>query len=205
MTRFLLSLLLATAPEASSPEAALARSASLYNDGSSHAADFVQIYTPAGFATSRRESGVVWIQRPQRLRFEYSAPEKKTFTYDDGEGRFYSPADRQLDVKKLSPEEQARLPIVFLRDPAELAREYSLSAEAGPDGGRRIGLVPRTPRPELARLDLGLSSNGEIRELSYSDDAGNRTEFRFEKWRSEKPRPAVDYRVEGPKGTRVVE
>src|SRR5678816_3129658 len=116
MTRLFLSLLLAATPESSSPQAALARSASLYNDGSAHAADFVQIYTPAGFATSRRESGVVWIQRPQRLRFEYSAPEKKTFTYDDGEGRFYSPGDRQLDVKKLSPDEQARLPIVFLKD-----------------------------------------------------------------------------------------
>jgi outer membrane lipoprotein-sorting protein len=205
MIRFLLSLLLA-AP-ASSPDAAqsaLARTAALYNDGAAHAADFVQIYTPAGFTTSRRESGIVWIQAPRRLRFDYAAPEKKTFTYDDGEGRFYSPADRQLDVKKLSSEEQARLPIVFLKDPAELAREYALSSEAAPDGGQRIALVPHRPRPELARLDFVLGSDAAMRELSYSDDAGNRTEFRFEKWRSEKARPASDYRVEGPKGTRVV-
>ncbi|HEY7574036.1 MAG TPA: outer membrane lipoprotein carrier protein LolA [Thermoanaerobaculia bacterium] len=205
MIRFLL-LLLVVAPQSSEPaQSALARTAARYNDGAAHAADFVQIYTPSGFTTSRRESGVIWIQAPRRLRFDYSAPEKKTFTYDDGEGRFYSTADRQLDVKKLSPEEQARLPIVFLKDPAELAREYTLSSEAAPDGGQRIGLVPRRSRPELARLDLVLGSEEEIRELSYSDDAGNRTEFRFEKWRSEKPRPAADYRVEGPKGTRVVE
>jgi hypothetical protein len=41
--------------------------------------------------------------------------------------------------------------------------------------------------------------------LSYEDPSGNRTEFRFEGWKSEKPRPPADYRITGPKGTRIVE
>ena len=75
---------------------------------------FVQIYTPAGFTTARRESGTLWIQTPQRLRFDYEAPEKKVFTYDAGEGRLFTPEDKQLTIQKLAPEERARLPIVFL-------------------------------------------------------------------------------------------
>ena len=54
-------------PEAAAP---LAKAAGVYADGSAHAATFTQIYTPAGFATSRRESGTVWIQSPDRLRFD---------------------------------------------------------------------------------------------------------------------------------------
>jgi outer membrane lipoprotein carrier protein len=185
-------------------QAALARATRLYADGAAHAASFVQTYTPAGFASAKRESGTIWIQTPQRLRFDYSEPEAKVFTYDDGEGRFYSPADKQLDVKKLSPEERARLPIVFLTKPAELASGYAITVEPAPDGAERLVLLPRQPGPELARMNLTVGADGTIRDLAYEDEAGNRTEFRFEKWRAETARPAADYRVTGPKGTRVV-
>ncbi len=207
MIRLILSALLVFAPaEATMPDAArsaLSRAAARYRDGSAHSSSFVQIYTPAGFSSARRESGTVWIQAPQRLRFEYTAPEKKTFTYDAGEGRFYSPEDKQLTVKKLSVDERARLPIVFLSDPAEIDRQFAISAEAG-DGGRLL-MTPRAPMPELAWLRLAIAADGSVTELSYEDQGGNRTEFRFEGWRAEKARPAADYRVTGPKGTRVVE
>src|SRR6266498_206885 len=75
--------------------AALSRAVALYSDGAGHSSPFVQIYTPAGFATTRRESGTVSLQAPQRVRFDYTAPEKKVFTFDVGEGRFFSPEDKQ--------------------------------------------------------------------------------------------------------------
>jgi outer membrane lipoprotein-sorting protein len=207
MTRLLLSALLLVPAAADVPVAAqtaLTRAASHYRDGSAHAAAFVQIYTPAGFSTARRESGTVWIQAPQRLRFDYEAPEKKTFTYDAGEGRFYSPEDRQLTVKKLTEEERARLPIVFLTEPAELARRFTIAVE-GSGESAPVRLTPREPRPELSWLLLTIAPDGSVRELSYEDGGSNRTDFRFEAWRKEKARPAADYRVAGPKGTRVVE
>ena len=43
------------------------------------------------------------------------------------------------------------------------------------------------------------------RLLSYEDEGGNKTDFRFESWRAEKARPDADFHVTGPKGTRVVE
>lgn len=184
---------------------ALARASARYSDGSAHRAPFVQIYTPAGFTTARRESGTIWIQSPQRLRFDYDAPEKKTFTYDAGEGRLFTPDDKQLTIQKLSPEDRARLPIVFLSNPADLGREYAVSAESGENGATRVLLKPKSPKPELAWLRLSITRDGDLSELSYEDASGNRTEFRFEGWLTKKPRPADDYRVTGPKGTRIVE
>ncbi|HEY6067031.1 MAG TPA: outer membrane lipoprotein carrier protein LolA [Thermoanaerobaculia bacterium] len=184
---------------------AFARAAARYSDGSAHACPFVQIYTPAGFTTAKRESGTLWIQAPQRLRFDYEAPEKKTFTYDGGEGRLFTPEDKQLTIQKLTPEDRARLPIVFLSDPAELAREYAISADAGEAGATRLLLKPRAPRPELAWLRLSVARDGAVPELSYEDASGNRTEFRFEGWRKEKARGAADYRVTGPPGTRILQ
>jgi len=185
--------------------ALLAKSAAAFSTGAANRSAFTQIYTPAGFTTAKRESGTVWVQAPDRLRFDYAAPDIKVFTYDAGEGRFYSPEDGQLTVRKLTAEEKARLPIVFLTDADELAREYAIAVEPGASDGTRLRLTPRAPRPELAWLAAAVLPDGTIRELAYEDSAGNRTEFRFETWRKEKARPAEDYRVTGPPGTRTVE
>jgi outer membrane lipoprotein-sorting protein len=195
-------LLAAAAPEASQDSLALlAKAASAYGDGSAHEAAFTQIYTPAGFATSRRESGSVWIQAPQRLRFDYAAPEKKIYTYDAGEGRFFSPEDKQLAIRKLSPDEQARLPLIFLGKPEDLAARYDIQTD--PSGA--VLLKPLAPGSDLAWLKLVIASTGMVDSLSYEDTAGNRSEFRFEGWKAGKARPPADYRIVGPKGTRIVE
>ena len=200
------------APKSASPSVprpaaeAVDRAVALYSDGSAHSSPFVQIYTHAGFATAKREAGTVWIQAPQRVRFDYTAPEKKAFTYDAGEGRFFSPEDKQLTVRRLSEDEKARLPVVFLTQPSDLGRQYEISVDAGDTAGAtRLLLTPRVARPELAWLRLTVGKDGRVSELSYQDSAGNRTEFRFEAWQRGKARPAADFRITGPPGTRIVE
>jgi hypothetical protein len=158
--------------------ALLAKAAEAFHGGGARTAAFTQIYTPAGFATSKRESGEIWVQAPDLLRFDYAAPDPKVFTYDAGEGRFFLPEDKQLTIRRLSADEQARLPIVFLQKPEDLARRW---------------------------LKLSIDATGRVGTLAYADTGGNQTEFRFEGWRTEKPRPESDYRVTGPKGTRVIE
>ena len=64
---------------------------------------------------------------------------------------------------------------------------------------------PRAADSELAWLKLAITDSGTVESLSYEDTAGNRTEFRFDSWKTEKARPAADYRITGPKGTKVVE
>lgn len=185
---------------------ALGRAVARYSDGSSHSSPFVQTFTPSGFARARRESGTVSIQAPERVRFDYTSPEKKVFSYDAGEGRFFSPADRQLTVRRLSEEEKSRLPVVFLRKPQDVASQYEISVDSNEAGaGTRLLLTPRGARPELAWLRLAIAPDGGVRTLSYQDAAGNRTEFRFEAWRRGRARAAADFRITGPPGTRIVE
>jgi outer membrane lipoprotein-sorting protein len=198
----LLALTAALAPEA---REALDRARTHYADGRAHASPFVHLYTAAGFTTARRESGTVWIQAPERLRFDYAAPEVKVFSYDAGEGRFYAPEDRQLTRHRVSPDERARLPVVFLTSADELARGYAVAAEPGADGGTLLTLTPRAPSQDLAWLKVTVARDGSVPELSFEDGGGNRTVFRFEAWRTEKARPPADYRVTGPAGTRVVD
>ena len=69
----------------------------------------------------------------------------------------------------------------------------------------RLLLTPRVARPDLAWLRIAIERDGRVRELSYQDSAGNRTEFRFDAWSPVKARPAADFRISGPPGTRIVE
>ena len=206
MSAVLLALLLAGA-SSQSPDAAppalelLAKAAAAYGNGAAHSASFTQIYTPAGFATSKKESGRVGVQAPQRLRFDYAAPDAKIYTYDAGEGRFFSPEDKQLAIRKLSPDERARLPLVFLERPEDLAARYDIRTDAS----GAVLLKPRAADSDLAWLKLVVTPSGMVDSLSYEDTAGNRSEFRFEGWKAEAPRPPDDYRIVGPKGTRIVE
>jgi outer membrane lipoprotein-sorting protein len=185
--------------------AALQKAVKRYSDGSSHVAKFTQTYTPGGFTTARREAGTVWIQSPQRLRFVYGPPQNTIYTYDAGEGRFFSPEDRQLTVRRLTAEERARLPIVFLTDPSELAASFEIATEKTPDSTSRLLLTPRTKRGDLAWLRLTIGPDGEVRELAYEDGSGNRTAFEFAGWLREPARPPSEFRITGPPGTRIVQ
>ena len=68
-------------------------------------------------------------------------------------------------------------------------------------------LKPRAPRPELAWLRLTIGKDGRrgLRALAYEDASGNRTEFRFDGWRTQKARPPADFKVAGPPGTRILQ
>src|SRR5215471_3728545 len=183
------------APLSPDAQSAISRLQSQYVDGAAHAASFTHLYTAAGFQTPQKESGEIWIQSRDRLRFDYSLPEKKTFTYDSGEARLYAPEDKQLTIQKLSAEDQARLPVLFLTDPAGLSAGYEVTVEKEASGSVRLLLKPRTARPELARLSLTVAADGAVPRLAYEDAAGNRTEFQFSGWQREKPRPDEDYKV----------
>lgn len=195
-------LLAAPSPEANT---ALARAQTLYADGRAHSARFVHTYTPAGFANAKKESGEIWIQSPQRVRFEYTSPEKKIFTYDGAEGRLYVPEDRQLTLQKFSEDQRERLPVLLLTDPERFSREYSVTPERGSEAGDRLILKPRVLRPELAWMRITIARDGTIPDLAYEDASGSRTEFQFSGWRQQKARPEGDFRISGPAGTRILE
>ena len=161
---------------------------------------FTQIYTPAGFATARRESGTVWIQAPQRLRFDYAAPEKKIFTYDAGEGRFFSPGGQAAhDPQALAG--RAGAPADRLPRQARGARPPVRDHAEPDEAGSRLLLKPRAPRtrPRLAAPRRS-PRTGWSTSLAYEDSAGNRTRVPLRGWRNDKAaarRRLPDHRTAG--------
>jgi outer membrane lipoprotein-sorting protein len=188
----------------SDPAAELSKAARYLQDGKAHQAEFVQTFTPGGFTRSRKEDGTVLLQAPEEIRFQYSAPSNKVFTFDGRTARFFTPGEHQMIVRQLSDDDRAQLPLVFLESPTELAKAYALALEPHPEGAT-ILLTPKAPEPDVSWIRLSLSAAGTPIALSFQSAGGDRTEFQFKGFRTLPPRGAADFTIRPPAGTRIVE
>jgi outer membrane lipoprotein carrier protein len=186
------------------PKAQLTRMAERFSDGRAHETRFVQTFSPAGFSRKTSERGILVVQAPNRLRFEYADPAGKLFTFDGSVARFYSPAGKQMLLHALSAEERSELPLVLLQTPDEISRVFSIE-QSGAESGGTVLLKTKEPDSELAWIRLTFSPDGEPRSLSYQTSGGDVTEFEFNGFQARNSRPGSAFTITPPRGTRVIE
>ena len=164
---------------------------------------FVQSYAPSGFPDTAPETGTLTIQPPSSLRFDYDGPEGKVYTFDGSTARQYVAADRQIVLKTLTASEKARLPLLFLQPAADLLSRFDADARPAANGLVELTLTPRG-EGDLKSVAALATPAGEIKRLVVLDGEGNRTTFTFTNLAPRKKRPASDFALVPPKGTRVV-
>jgi outer membrane lipoprotein-sorting protein len=211
-TAFLLAALAAPAsgtagalPAAPAPDApALLRAiVHAYSGGPAFRMTFVQSYAPSGFPDASPETGTLTIQAPASLRFDYDGPEGKVYTFDGRTAHQYVAADRQVVRKTLTAAEKSRLPLLFLQPPSEVLDRFAASARGGENGLVELSLTPRS-EGDLKSVTALATPAGEVKRLVVVDVDGNRTTFTFTGLAPRKKRPASDFALVAPKGTRVV-
>ena len=69
------------------------------------------------------------------MRWIYTSPEKKEFVSDGQKVYSYIPADKQVIVTTLPPDDQATTPALFLAGKGDIARDFT----AGVRRSRRPG------------------------------------------------------------------
>src|SRR6266852_1293136 len=80
-----------------------------YNHLKSFKAAFVEIYEGPG--VSRSESGVLWLKKPGRMRWEYREPKEKLFLIDSENAYFYVTGERQARKTALKNVDDLRSPL----------------------------------------------------------------------------------------------
>src|SRR5689334_23159266 len=63
-----------------------------YNHLHSLEAEFTEVYRGSGM--DRTESGVLWLKKPGKMRWEYRSPKEKLFVSNGKDAWFYVPDDR---------------------------------------------------------------------------------------------------------------
>jgi outer membrane lipoprotein carrier protein len=166
-------------------------------------ARFTQSYRSGMLGRELRETGIVSIKRPGRMRWEYKDPEAKLFVSDGKTFYFYVPSDRQVIVSE--QDEQRSLAARLLSGRGGLEEEFSASLESPlEEGVVRLKLVPRHQQAELDRAFVDMEPSGRVRAILIDDTQGNRTRFRFEGTRENTGLKDELFRFEVPKGVEVI-
>src|SRR4029077_1921618 len=131
-------------------------------------ADFTHVYEGGVLKKKASERGSVQIKKPGRMRWEYTAPEKKTFVSDGTKIYSYIPADKQVILSSVPADDEATTAVLFLAGKGNLARDFRISyADPAPEGTLALRLDPRTKQNDYDWLILGVDAKTmQIRSLT---------------------------------------
>jgi outer membrane lipoprotein carrier protein len=174
-----------------------------YNTLRSLRVAFTESY--AGLGTDRQETGTLLLAKPGRMRWDYAKPEGKLFVLDGKYGWFYSPGDAQVQRIAASRLDDLRSPLRFLLGHAQLAKELTGLTLAHEGASFRLSGVPRGMEQRIRALELTVTADGSIQQMTLEELDGSRTGFAF---RDEQANPALSkdvFRFTPPPGIPVVE
>lgn len=173
-----------------------------YNQLRSLKAQFTESYE--GLGRARTESGTLLLQKPGRMRWDYSNPAGKIFLLDGKYAWFYAKGDPQvqrMDAKKL---DDLRSPLRFLLGHTKLEKEIDhLSAAPAPDGYTLSG-IPQGQANRIQRLTINVTAEGVITGIEIEEVDGAVTRFTFTGEQPNAPMPPGTFHFSPPPGVPIV-
>jgi len=167
-------------------------------------ADFRQVVT----TTFGEEvaTGTLWLQRPGAMRWEYSDPEEKLFILRDREYILYTPADRQVLIQKLTPDEIADSPLAFLLgDREKLPQSFAVETITAAPGQYIFLLTQKAPRTPFDKVVLHVTGADFLLEkLTLYENNGTVHVYQFTHIRLRDSLPGRLFRFETPSGVDVL-
>ncbi len=166
---------------------------------------FEQRLVSSALGGDARESGVLRLERPGRLRWDYREPEPKIVLVDGDRTVLYLVEDRQWIRGRLS-EEQGVLPLL-LAGRGSVADLFVASEAAGDgrDGRPRVRLVRKGASEGFEEIVLTLRPGDHaIERAEVLDGAGNRVEYRFSGLKRNRGIDPSVFAIEPPPGVEIL-
>ncbi|MGA2724436.1 MAG: outer membrane lipoprotein carrier protein LolA [Bryobacteraceae bacterium] len=150
---------------------------------------FHEEYTPpgpGGGPARRSESGRLVLQKPGRMRWDYSQPKGKLFISD---GKFMwlytpsGPSGHPLAEKiKVQESEDMRAPLAFLLGKLNFEKEFrNLQVRPeGAGGGTRITAEPKTDNLPYSAVEFVVTVEDRIREVKVTGFDNSILDFTFD-------------------------
>jgi len=174
-----------------------------YNKLRSLKAGFTESYE--GLGMKRTESGTMLLQKPGRMRWDYSSPSGKLFLLDGNFAWFYSPGDPQVQRLPAKDLDDLRSPLRFLLGHTSIEKEIAdLRIGTAPNGCYTLTGQPKGQQARLARLTLTVTLEGAITAIEVEEVDGALTRFFFTGEETNPAIPAGTFRFAPPAGVPVV-
>ncbi len=169
---------------------------------------FEQSLISGALGAGTTESGVFFLERPGRMRWDYLSPERKVALVRGGRTWFYIEEDEQLLRGRIDGSELLLRLLAGETPLAQLFEALPLETEdaAASDGSFRLTLIPRSAEMEsFQQVVLRLAApDAAITGAEVVDVAGNRVVYRFRKLRRNAGLRPDTFRFEPPEGTVIL-
>jgi outer membrane lipoprotein carrier protein len=167
---------------------------------------FEQSLVSGAFGEGIQESGLIWIQRPGRMRWEYTDPEAKTAILNGNSTLFYEQEAQQMMVGSL--DDGGRLLAALLAGQERLADLFTAERIRRPDltegRGWFLRLVPGHAEEAFEEVTLFLGRKYQLRAVEVLDASGNRVLYRFSDLNRNSDIPEGIFEFEPPEGTEIL-
>jgi outer membrane lipoprotein carrier protein len=149
-----------------------------YNKLHSLKAGFTESYD--GLGVKRTESGTLLMEKPGRMRWDYSSPEGKLFLLDGKFAWFYAKGDPHVQRMKAKDLDDLRSPLRFLLGHTQLEKEFNqLTLKPIANGEFTLSGVPKGQENRIARVTLTVRVDGAITGIEIEEIDGVMTRFAF--------------------------
>lgn len=151
-----------------------------YNKLHSMKADFTETYSGAGI--DRSESGVLYLKKPGRMRWEYKEPREKLFISDGQSAYFFVDGEPEARKVPLNKVDDLRSPLRYLLGKTKLEKEFDRLELVPTAPGSSTAIlrgVPRSMADRVRLVELEIDKENQIVRLQINENDGATTEFRF--------------------------
>lgn len=174
-----------------------------YNRLHSLSVQFVETYQ--GMGMKRAESGVLLLEKPGRMRWNYTDPAGKLFVIDEKYGYSYTPGDAQAERYPAKQLEDFRSPLRFLLGHTRIEKELTNLTLTQKGAEYQLRGVPKGMEQRVAEVELTVTADGRIDAIQWRETDGATTDFQLSGEIVNPPLSADTFSFHPPAGVAVVQ
>jgi len=176
-----------------------------YDSIKDFSADFTQQYESGVLKRKITEKGTLQVKKPGKMRWDYTAPEKKLFVSDGARIYLWVPADNQVTMSEVPKQDEATTAVLFLVGKGNLTRDFNVSfGKNAPAGTYGLRLDPKLPERDYDWLELVVDQKTmQIRALSAADRQGGQSTFQLSNFKENVGIPDGTFTFKIPRGADV--
>jgi outer membrane lipoprotein carrier protein len=170
--------------------------------------EFTETYSGAG--SERTESGILWLKKPGKMRWEYRSPRAKLFVSDGKDAWFYVPGERQVRRTSARKLDDLRSPLAFLLGKTRLEKELqglSPAPDVTPAAAGNVVLrgVPKAMADRVNQVLLEVTPQNRLERIVIKEADGSTAEYRFSNPQENVKIGDENFKFQPPSGVEVID
>ncbi len=169
-------------------------------------AKFVQVSKAPGVVKNERASGIVYLRKDGKFRWDYDQPDIVLIISDGKTLWIYQPEDKQVMVDRTFRRRMKRFPYTFLKGMGNLERDFT--ARVLRQTGETVTLIlnPKRPIKEIKAMEVTFNPHTFlIHRISWTSSQGVKTIISFKDIDITSKIPESIFRFEPPPGVDIVD